>query len=192
MGLWAWTLNQMLTPKFWTLVRREGFWQTYIRMHRAQSRSSHYAGGQNGPIQCVGQDQFGNKYYEDFDVTHRNQRRWVEYNDYFNPWHTLGDRVPPVWHGWMAHVYDEAPTRTGHSHFVQPFYQQPATDNQSHTPNHYFPQGAMQSLNRLEFIKYHRNRRAAPFEPGQVSGFEGKKLVVEKQTYSEDVMASRE
>lgn len=52
----------------------------------------------------------------------RNQRRWVEYNDYFNPWHTLGDRVPPVWHGWMAHVYDEVPTRTGHSYFVQPFY----------------------------------------------------------------------
>lgn len=24
MGLWAWTLNQMLTPKFWILVRREG------------------------------------------------------------------------------------------------------------------------------------------------------------------------
>lgn len=24
MGLWAWTLNQMLTPKFRTLIRREG------------------------------------------------------------------------------------------------------------------------------------------------------------------------
>ncbi|NDW60146.1 hypothetical protein G0P98_27200, partial [Yangia sp. PrR004] len=38
--------------------------------------------------------------------------------DYFNPWHTLGDRVPPLWHGWMAHVYDDVPTRTGHSYFV--------------------------------------------------------------------------
>lgn len=24
MGLWAWTINQMLTPKFRTLIRREG------------------------------------------------------------------------------------------------------------------------------------------------------------------------
>lgn len=86
--------------------------QTYLRNHRV-SRSSHMAGGTHVPVKPVGQDQFGNKYYEDFDASHRNQRRWVEYSDYFNSWHVLGDRVPPPWHGWLAHTYDDAPTRTG-------------------------------------------------------------------------------
>ncbi|CAD8190969.1 unnamed protein product [Paramecium pentaurelia] len=40
----------------------------------------------------------------------------------------------------MANVYDEAPSRTCNSYFVQPFYEKPATDNQSKTLNHYFPQ----------------------------------------------------
>lgn len=31
MGLWAWTINQMLTPKFWTLVRREGNFQFLLK-----------------------------------------------------------------------------------------------------------------------------------------------------------------
>ena len=100
----------MLTPKFWTLVKREGkyirikyiflysndlgFMQTYLRNHRA-SRSSHYAGGTLGPVKCVGMDAMGNRYYEDFDVVHRGQRRWVEYSDYFTSLGITGDRVPP-------------------------------------------------------------------------------------------------
>ncbi|CAD8147385.1 unnamed protein product [Paramecium octaurelia] len=98
-------------------------------MYRAQSRSNHNVGGQNGPTQCVGQDQFGNKYYEDFDVKEIN--RWAEFNEYFDPYHTLGDRIPPAWHGQLAHVSNEAPTRTGYQ------YLQPATDNQS------LPQGQL-------------------------------------------------
>jgi NADH:ubiquinone oxidoreductase subunit len=93
----------MLTPKFWKLVKKEGiiyfittigFMQTYLRNHRA-SRSSHYAGGTTGPVECVGQDEFGNRYYEDFDVSHRGHRRWVEYSDYFMGIGITGDRVPP-------------------------------------------------------------------------------------------------
>lgn len=30
MGLWAWTINQMLTPKFRTLIRREGIKINYF------------------------------------------------------------------------------------------------------------------------------------------------------------------
>lgn len=65
-----------------------------MRNHRA-SRNSHYAGGTYGPLKCVGADQFGNRYYEDFDTDHRNHRRWVEYSDYFHNIGIGGDRVPP-------------------------------------------------------------------------------------------------
>lgn len=75
----------MLSPKFWTLVKRQGiifdvplgFMQTYIKMHRT-SRSSHYAGGYYGPIKPVGQDDFGNKYYEDFD-TFCKKKSYIRY-----------------------------------------------------------------------------------------------------------------
>jgi len=42
-------------------------------------------------------------------VNFRNQRRWVEYSDYFLTFGITGDRydlifrVPPKWHGWLSH-----------------------------------------------------------------------------------------
>ncbi len=36
-----------------------------------------------------------------------NQRRWVEYNDYLSVRSPNGDRVPPKWHGWIHHQYDD-------------------------------------------------------------------------------------
>jgi len=62
----------MLTPKFWKLVKKEGFLRTYIREHQT-SRHAHYAGGHVGVVRCVGQDEFGNKYYEDFDVSRKKK-----------------------------------------------------------------------------------------------------------------------
>ena len=38
-----------------------------------------------------------------------NQRRWVEYNDYISVRSPNGDRVPPKWHGWIHHQYDDVP-----------------------------------------------------------------------------------
>lgn len=59
----------MLTPKFWIHLRREGFVKTWTRGHKA-SRHSHYIAGNrtDGYAKCVGEDDFGNRYYEDFDV----------------------------------------------------------------------------------------------------------------------------
>ena len=64
----------MLSPKFWALVKKDGFMRTYTRMHAA-SRHSHYAGGNHAAVKCVGQDEFGNKYYEDWDVD-RNDKKF--------------------------------------------------------------------------------------------------------------------
>jgi len=57
----------MLAPKFWKLVKRDGFLRTYIRGHKTV-RNDQYLGGHEGPVECVGQDQFGNSYFEDFAV----------------------------------------------------------------------------------------------------------------------------
>lgn len=48
-------------------MKKDGFLRTYIRNHQT-SRHAQYAGGHAGAVKCVGQDEFGNRYYEDFDV----------------------------------------------------------------------------------------------------------------------------
>ena len=57
----------------------------------------------------VGEDEFGNKYYEaktDFDAYDKGRkRRWVIYNGYAE-----ATKVPPDWHGWLRYTFDEPPT----------------------------------------------------------------------------------
>jgi len=57
--------------------------------------------------------------YED-----RNQRRWVEYNDYLSVRSPNGDMIPPKWHGWLAHQYDDVPLPESPS-FHDPFFERP-------------------------------------------------------------------
>ena len=60
-------------------------------------------------VGCVGQDDFGNTYYEarddkdSYDVGRK--RRWVIYNGYAE-----ASKVPPDWHGWLRYTFDEPPT----------------------------------------------------------------------------------
>eukprot|EP00753_Platysulcus_tardus_P016596 PLAT5872.1.p1 GENE.PLAT5872.1~~PLAT5872.1.p1 ORF type:complete len:187 (+),score=68.65 PLAT5872.1:3-563(+) len=53
----------------------------------------------------VGEDEFGNKYFEDNRFNY-GAHRWVEYAAY-----TMHDatQVPPEWHGWLHYTYDENP-----------------------------------------------------------------------------------
>jgi NADH:ubiquinone oxidoreductase subunit len=57
----------------------------------------------------VGQDDYGNKYYEakddrdSYDVGRK--RRWVIY-----PGYAEASKVPPDWHGWLHYTFDEPPT----------------------------------------------------------------------------------
>ena len=56
----------MIGPKFWKLMKRDGFMMTYLRGHKAM-RNTHNLGGNLDPVKCRGMDEFGNKYYEDLD-----------------------------------------------------------------------------------------------------------------------------
>lgn len=58
--------NQIPTRKFWNLVKKDGLLQTYLRGHKAVMHS-HSVGGYKDNAKFVGRDEFGNRYYEDFD-----------------------------------------------------------------------------------------------------------------------------
>lgn len=54
----------------------------------------------------VGQDDQGNKYYEERKPSlEGRKRRYVIYNGYAEP-----SRVPAEWHGWLHHTFDKPPT----------------------------------------------------------------------------------
>ena len=56
----------------------------------------------------VHEDEFGNKYYEERKATYDDRkRRWVTYLGYAD-----ASRVPPEWHGWLHHMYDNRPSET--------------------------------------------------------------------------------
>jgi len=57
----------------------------------------------------VGEDDYGNTYYEDKSKTLDGRpRRYVTYKGYADP-----SRVPPEWHGWLHHSYDDLPKDMG-------------------------------------------------------------------------------
>lgn len=79
--------------------------------------NTHTVGGRSERTKYVGMDEYGNKYYEDFKPLcntkidlDQTQRRWVEYNDYLTVRSPNGDMIPPKWHGWLSHQYDDVPT----------------------------------------------------------------------------------
>lgn len=181
MGIYTWTLSNILTPKFWTLVRKEGFIRTYIRGHKAE-RGSQYIGGHEGPVKCVGQDEFGNRYFEDFAVDHRWNRRWVEYANHFYLCGIGTDRVPPPWNGWLSYTYSDVPTEG--KNFVKPFYFKPHKVNQFLTHNAHVPPGNISPFNnknRNDFIESFIARKYTNWEPRAVDSSTGKGFQLKSQ-----------
>jgi NADH:ubiquinone oxidoreductase subunit len=56
----------------------------------------------------VGEDDYGNRYYEARDASDSydaRKRRWVIYRGYAE-----ASKVPAEWHGWLHYTFDEPPT----------------------------------------------------------------------------------
>jgi NADH:ubiquinone oxidoreductase subunit len=86
----------------------------------------------------VGEDEFGNRYYEakdNSDSYDARRRRWVVYNGYAE-----ASRVPPDWSGWLHYTFDEAPS-------VEPMkkraWEKPHLPNLTGTLHAYRPQGSL-------------------------------------------------
>ena len=88
----------------------------------------------------VGEDQFGNIYYEGGSDSEGRTRRWVIYNGY-----SEASSIPPGWHGWMHHRTDKAPVDGGYK---------PHDWEKAHQPNltgsaaAYRPRGSMASQDK--------------------------------------------
>ena len=55
----------------------------------------------------VGEDKFGNKYFED-NSYFMPRNRWVQYNE--KVWLDFdASQVPPEWHRWLHHITDKTP-----------------------------------------------------------------------------------
>jgi NADH:ubiquinone oxidoreductase subunit len=86
----------------------------------------------------VGQDEFGNRYYEAKDTRDSyddRKRRWVVYDGYAE-----ASKVPPDWHGWLHHTFIEPPT-------VEPLlrrrWEKEHLPNLSGTPYAWRPKGSI-------------------------------------------------
>jgi NADH:ubiquinone oxidoreductase subunit len=79
----------------------------------------------------VGQDKFGNRYYENRD----KKRRWMIYAGTVE-----ASRVPPDWHGWMHHTFADPPTTAPLPAKAWEAEHQP---NLTGTPGAYHPEGSL-------------------------------------------------
>lgn len=69
----------------------------------------------------IGEDQFGNIYYEGSRDKEGNPRRWVIYKNY-----SEASTIPAGWHGWIHHRTDTPPSKEEY---------QPREWEKSHQPN---------------------------------------------------------
>jgi NADH:ubiquinone oxidoreductase subunit len=91
----------------------------------------------------VGEDEFGNRYYEardNKDSYDDRKRRWVIYKGYAEP-----SKIPPDWHGWMHYTFDEPPTT---SPLMRRAWEKPHQPNLTGTAAAYRPDGSL--LNKGE------------------------------------------
>ncbi|WP_068312235.1 NADH:ubiquinone oxidoreductase subunit NDUFA12 [Polycladidibacter hongkongensis] len=79
----------------------------------------------------VGEDQFGNVYYQEKG----GKRRWVIYKDL-----TEASLIPAGWHGWMHHRTDEVPAAGNPAHYE---WEKPFQPNYTGTDMAYRPKGSL-------------------------------------------------
>ena len=78
----------------------------------------------------VGEDDYGNRYYE----TRDGKRRWVLYDGGVE-----ASKVPADWHGWLHHTFAEPPTKDP---LPKKPWEQPHAPNMTGTDEAYRPKGS--------------------------------------------------
>ncbi len=90
--------------------------------------------------QSVGEDSFGNLYFEAKTAQSGFRRRWVIYNGPND-----ASRVPPEWHGWLHHTVEAVPDQG-----LPPAraWEKPPLANLTGTPAAYRPAGSLEKGGR--------------------------------------------
>jgi NADH:ubiquinone oxidoreductase subunit len=83
----------------------------------------------------VGEDEFGNIYYEGPLSSYGLPKRWVVYNGYAE-----ASAIPPGWHGWMHHRTDTPPSR---EKYEAREWEKGHKANLTGTPMAYRPKGSL-------------------------------------------------
>lgn len=85
----------------------------------------------------VGEDEFGNRYYESRDTVSYDgrKRRWVIFNGYAE-----ASKVSPDWHGWLHYTFDEPPTEAP---LPRRAWEKDHLPNLTGTPMAWRPQGSL-------------------------------------------------
>lgn len=101
--------------------------------------------------QFVGNDAFGNRYYQERRrPAGRRRRRWVIYKGVVE-----ASRVPPEWHAWLHYTIDEAPLGGGVPHKA---WQKPHEANPTGSEKAYLPPGHL-------LVGGRRDRATGDYEP---------------------------
>ena len=109
-----------------------GFFTQFFTWWNGQTLNTRFHTWRHGVR--VGQDEFGNTYYQGGTFDGR-PRRWVIYKGY-----SEASDIPPGWHGWMHHRTDTPPTD---EKYAPREWQKPHQPNLTGTPNAYRPQGSV-------------------------------------------------
>ncbi|MBY0422448.1 MAG: NADH:ubiquinone oxidoreductase subunit NDUFA12 [Parvularculaceae bacterium] len=85
----------------------------------------------------IGSDEQGNRYFEERQpsASDGRLRRWVVYHGVAE-----ASRVPPDWHGWLHHTFDEPPTS---SPLKRRAFEKDHLPNMTGTPLAYKPPGSL-------------------------------------------------
>lgn len=101
----------------------------------------------------VGEDRFGNKYFENNDLPY-DRKRWVIYKEkrIFGPNSYTPTSIPPEWHAWINYINDYPPTKY---EYKKPIYYLASSDKSpTGTPAAYQPKGAWVNPAKRNWLKY--------------------------------------
>ena len=92
--------------------------------------------GRKGKL--VGQDEYGNRYFEARSLKGsygNRKRRYILYKGYAD-----ASKIPPDWHGWVHYLYDTPPSQSA---LPKKSWEQPHLPNLTGTPFASFPEGSL-------------------------------------------------
>jgi NADH:ubiquinone oxidoreductase subunit len=167
----GWGVESLLSGKFWKVFKKEGFIKAWERGRATRVRPIHDNTGARDVVPLVGTDPLGNRYYEDFFADDSNDShlstRWVEPSDRSEVF-ISGRKIPPEWHGWLAHTYDEAPV-AGNTSFYTPVFKKPHLPNSSGQSNAWYPTGHQVNEYRTQLHKFAKSRMYTAWNPAEAS-----------------------